>query len=138
MQWSVDGRSVSSTISLFYSDCFFTNLKRCLWAINCLRIYYHLQPPKTTSRNLQKVKVPMGTTQCGDAILGALVAQLVEIGLSCGKSTESQSKYQWVPLSVETPYWAHWWLSWLRSGCHAGGREFDSGRTNSHSLKITE
>ena len=31
------------------------NLKRCLWAINCLRIYCHLQPAKTTSRNLRKV-----------------------------------------------------------------------------------
>ena len=24
------------------------------------------------------------------------------------------------------------------SGCHAGGREFDSGRTNTQGLKITE
>ena len=45
----------SIIISLFYSGCLFMNLKRCLWAINCLRIYCHLQPPKTTFRNLRKV-----------------------------------------------------------------------------------
>ena len=29
-------------------------------------------------------------------------------------------------------------VSWLASGCHAGGREFDSGRTITQGLKITE
>ena len=28
-------------------------------------------------------------------------------------------------------------VSWA-SGCHAGGREFDPGRTNTQGLKITE
>ena len=28
-------------------------------------------------------------------------------------------------------------VGWV-SGCHAGGREFDSGRTNTQGLKITE
>ena len=30
------------------------------------------------------------------------------------------------------------WLSWLSTGCHAGGREFNSGRTNAQGLKVTE
>ena len=33
---------------------------------------------------------------------------------------------------------AHRWLSWLASGCDVGGREFDSDRTNTQGLKITE
>ena len=66
---------LNSVISLRYSDCLFMNLKRCLWAINCLRIYCHLQTPKTTSRNLRKVsRSTKGTTQSGDAILGVNMA----------------------------------------------------------------
>jgi len=33
---------------------------------------------------------------------------------------------------------AHWWPSCWASGCDAGGREFDSDRTNTQDLKITE
>ena len=33
---------------------------------------------------------------------------------------------------------AYRWLIGGTSGCHAGGREFNSGRANTHDLKITE
>ena len=33
---------------------------------------------------------------------------------------------------------ANRWLIGGTSSCHAGGHEFDSGRTNTHGLKITE
>ena len=38
----------------------------------------------------------------------------------------------------ETSLDAYRWLSGGTSGCHAGGREFVSGRTNTQGLKITE
>jgi len=61
----------------------------------------------------------MWTTLCSTSNLGQFLPSLATF--------EQQ-------IDIKPIQTAHRWLSWFR--CHAGGREFDSGRTNTQGLKI--